>query len=73
MRAAIVVVVAALALALAGGGCLRVHPHQREVIADPAMQAPVWPDLERIDDHTREVAEGTGGATATAGGGCGCN
>lgn len=54
-------------------GCPRVRPHQRERLADPAMQAPVWPTLERIDDHTREVSEGTAGATASGGGGCGCN
>jgi hypothetical protein len=62
-----------LAIALAASACVRVHPHQRERLAEPAMQAPVWPDLERQDDHVREIAEGTGGATATGGGGCGCN
>ena len=54
-------------------GCVRVRPHQREQLADPALQAPVWPDLARQDDHEREVGEGTGGATSTGGGGCGCN
>jgi hypothetical protein len=66
----LVAVAAVWALA---SGCLRVQPHQRERLADPAMQAPVWPALERQDDHTREVSEGTGGATSTGGGGCGCN
>lgn len=63
----------ALALAIALAGCLRVRPYQRELLADPAMQAPVWPGIERISDHTQEVTEGTGGATANGGGGCGCN
>ncbi|HVV83940.1 MAG TPA: DUF4266 domain-containing protein [Kofleriaceae bacterium] len=67
-----VAIVVATALA-AAAGCVRVHPYQRERLADPAMQAPVWPALERIDDHTREVGEGTGGATSSGGGGCGCN
>lgn len=68
MRAA-----AGLVALLLAGGCVRVHPHQRERLADPAMQAPVWPGLERIDEHTREVSEGSEGASGAGGGGCGCN
>lgn len=65
--------VAALACALALAGCVRVRPHQRQRLADPAMAAPTWPTLERADEHTREVSEGSGGATGAGGGGCGCN
>lgn len=64
---------AALALATLVGGCVRVRPHQRQRLADPALAAPAWPALDRADEHTREVSEGTGGATASGGGGCGCN
>jgi hypothetical protein len=74
VRAVKVALLGALAVgALAVGGCVRVHPHARELLADPAMQAPVWPALDRIDEHTRAVSEGTEGATASGGGGCGCN
>lgn len=63
----------ATALALALTGCVRVRPHQRQRLADPAMAASTWPALERADEHTREVSEGSGGATGAGGGGCGCN
>ena len=66
-------VVGVLALTLALAGCVRVHAYQRERLADPAMQAPVWPALQRLADHTRDVTEGSGGATVSGGGGCGCN
>lgn len=62
-----------LALMVALGACVRVRPHAREHLADPAMQAPVWPAIDRGDTHTREVSEGSEGATASGGGGCGCN
>ena len=53
--------------------CARVQPYQRERLAHPAMQAPAWPALDRADEHTREVREGSEGATTSGGGGCGCN
>lgn len=71
-RAAALAVVIALG-AVALGACVRVRPHERQRLADPAMQAPVWPVLDRADEHVHEVREGTGGATASGGGGCGCN
>jgi hypothetical protein len=71
MRASAVVLAALFAVASAS--CARVRPHQRERLAHPAMQAPVWPALDRADEHTRDVREGSGGATTSAGGGCGCN
>lgn len=54
-------------------GCVRVHAHQRETLAKPAMQAPVWREVSTANDHVFTVREGTGGATAAGGGGCGCN
>ncbi|MCA9675310.1 MAG: DUF4266 domain-containing protein [Kofleriaceae bacterium] len=62
-----------LLVAASGAGCVRVRPYQRQRLASPAMQAPVWPALDRADHHTREVREGTGGATGEAGTSCGCN
>lgn len=58
---------------ITGAGCVRVHAHERATLAKPAMQAPVWPDRATSDDHVFTVREGTGGATAAGGGGCGCN
>ncbi len=60
-------------VALLAAGCVRVPAHQRGHLAAPAMQAPVWPALETAIDHVLEVREGTSGATAPGGGGCGCN
>ncbi len=67
----VVVVLAFATLVL--GACVQVRPHQREHLAHPAMQAPVWPAIDQADQHTFLVREGTGGATGTGGGGCGCN
>ncbi len=61
-------------LALVGAvGCVRVKPHQRENLANRALQQNPWPSVQRGDSHVFEVREGTGGATGNAGGGCGCN
>jgi len=62
-----------LVMVLASSACVRVHAYQRGQLAAPAMQAPVWPAMETADDHVHNVREGTGGATAAGGGGCGCN
>jgi hypothetical protein len=37
------------------------------------MASPVWPAIDAADEHVFVVREGTGGATAAGGGGCGCN
>ncbi len=62
----------ALAATLACG-CVRVRPHERERLAHPAMQGAAWPAVERADAHVFSVREGTEGASAEGGGGCGCN
>ncbi len=54
-------------------GCVRVRPYQRELLAAPAMQAPVWSTVTAADEHMFLVREGTGGAVTSGGGGCGCN
>ena len=53
-------VLALVMLSTAVGGCARVRPHEREHLAHPAMQAPVWPAIDRADQHTFTVREGTG-------------
>ncbi|MBL9017908.1 MAG: DUF4266 domain-containing protein [Myxococcales bacterium] len=63
----------ALVLVLLASGCVRVPAHERARLAAPAMQAPVWPGLSSAIDHVFVVREGTAGATAAGGGGCGCN
>ncbi|MDD9944700.1 MAG: DUF4266 domain-containing protein [Myxococcales bacterium] len=69
------VTLAALALAVpfVVAGCARVRPYQREVLAEPGMQSPVWPDIASAEQHVHEVREGSTGATGQTGGGCGCN
>jgi hypothetical protein len=62
-----------LLLAYVLAGCVHVPAHQRRQLASPAMQAPVWPALSSANDHVFVVREGTSGATAAGGGGCGCN
>lgn len=62
-----------LVVVVALSGCVRVHAHQRELLAAPGMQAPVWPAVQAAEDHVYTVREGTAGATAAGGGGCGCN
>lgn len=54
-------------------GCARVKPYERETLAKRAMQSSPQPGVERADQHTFDVREGTGGANGNAGGGCGCN
>jgi len=68
MRFVLLLLVTALA-----AGCVTVHPHERQRLAEPGLRDPTWPSLERADQHTFEVREGTGGATHAGGGGCGCN
>lgn len=67
-----------ICLALAGFGgavsaCTVVPAYEREVLAHPAMQHPVWPHLQSANKHMFEVREGSRGATGKSGGGCGCN
>ena len=53
--------------------CVRVQPHQRERLAHPAMQGPVWVQQSKADQHVFEVREASKGAGGAVGGGCGCN
>lgn len=63
----------ALIVSVSAGACVRVKAYQREVLAHPAMQTPVWKYQSEADQHVFEVREASSGATGSAGGGCGCN
>lgn len=64
-----IVVLAMLAFAL--GGCVKVQPYQRGMLAHPTMT----PEEIAIglDGHVRAVSEGASGGLGGGGGGCGCN
>jgi hypothetical protein len=63
----------AIVVVAGSAACARVRPHQREHLAHPAMQAVPWRAVDRGDQHVFSIREGTEGATAEGGGGCGCN
>ncbi len=62
-----------LLCALALGGCVRVHPWQREHLAQKAMVADESKGEARFQGHARGAREGAEGGSGEAGGGCGCN
>lgn len=71
---------ACLLAAASLGGCALpkfpepwVKPYEREKLADPIMQFSRHNLYDRHAAHVREVREGSRGATAVQGGGCGCN
>jgi hypothetical protein len=61
------------ALFLAIGGCARIQPWERDLLADPRMM----PDRESVDtgldDHLYFSKEASSGGRGFGGGGCGCN
>jgi hypothetical protein len=50
-----------------------VKPYERERFADPVMNFGRDSLAARHSSHVREVREGSRGAVAVQGGGCGCN
>lgn len=65
---------ASLALLLAGCAIQPwVKPYERERLADPIMKVSRDTLFDKHRAHVFEVREGARGATAVAGGGCGCN
>jgi hypothetical protein len=62
-----------LILFVALAGCVRVHAHQRELLAKPAMNPEAAPLEQKLDTHVQEYREGSMGGTGVGGGGCGCN
>ena len=59
-------------LMLITGGCVSVHPWEREYLADETMQF----DPDELEtswyQHVNEVLEGSRGGFNGSGGGCGC-
>ncbi len=53
------------------GGCVKVAPYERGMLAHPTMT----PEEISIglDGHVRAVSEGAAGGLGGGGGGCGCN
>lgn len=70
-RQSILVVLAIVASTVALGGCVKVAPYQRGMLAHPTMT----PEEIAIglDGHVRAVSEGAAGGLGGGGGGCGCN
>lgn len=62
-----------LVLGLAVGGCATVAPYERERLARRDMDAARGADVKAAQEHATAFREGSGGATGSTGGGCGCN
>ncbi|MCU1282532.1 MAG: hypothetical protein JWM53_6078 [bacterium] len=60
-------------LLAAVGGCVRVKPYERELLAKPTMTFQPDPHEDVLDNHMLEAREGAAGGYGSAGGGCGCN
>ncbi|MGZ3407293.1 MAG: DUF4266 domain-containing protein [Polyangia bacterium] len=60
-------------LAALAGGCVRVKPYERELLAKPTMTFQPDPHEDVLDNHMLEAREGAAGGYGSAGGGCGCN
>lgn len=60
-------------LVVAAGGCVRVKPYERELLAKPTMTFQPDPHEDVLDNHMLEAREGAAGGYGSAGGGCGCN
>lgn len=70
-RHSLVVMLTVATLALGLGGCVKVAPYERGMLAHPTMT----PEEIAIglDGHVRAVSEGAAGGLGGGGGGCGCN
>lgn len=64
-----------IATACASGcaGAFRVHPWDRDLLAEKKMSFNPSPVLTSVDDHIYFSKEGSTGGMDVAGGGCGCN
>jgi hypothetical protein len=66
--------VLAVAAAFVGGcAAMKVHPWDRDLLAEPAMSFDPVPMLNAIDAHIYFSTEGSTGGQEMDGGGCGCN
>jgi len=62
-----------LPLIAALSGCATTQPWDRETLARRDMQLSPNDALAAGEDHARSYREGSSGAGAAKGGGCGCN
>ncbi len=60
-------------LLLAVRGCATVKPHEKELLADPAMVYGSGGAADAQEGHVLANREGSAGAAEGSGGGCGCN
>ncbi|MCB9596298.1 MAG: DUF4266 domain-containing protein [Sandaracinaceae bacterium] len=58
---------------LGASGCVLVRPEQREFLAEPAMTFGSEGIAGEQEEHVLSNREGSAGAGAVTGGGCGCN
>ena len=65
--------IALIAVAAAGSGCVTVKPQERSVLADPVMQFEGDAHAAAQLRHALENREGAYGGSSAVGGGCGCN
>jgi hypothetical protein len=54
-------------------GCVTVKPHEKELLADPAMVYGSGGEADAQEGHILVNREGAAGAAEGSGGGCGCN
>lgn len=54
-------------------GCVRVRPHERQILARPDMVVGADGDVRAGEDHARAYREGSSGGGQAHAGGCGCN
>lgn len=64
-----------LAACAAASGCAskRIHPWDRDLLAQVPMRLVPYPMLHAVDDHVYFSKEGATGGDDVSGGGCGCN
>ena len=70
IQAAVLAVILGLA---SGCASMKVHPWDRDLLAEKKMQFNPDPVLTGVDDHIYFSKEGSTGGQDAAGGGCGCN
>ena len=64
---------AILILGVVAGGCVAVHPWERERLSRPAMTFGADGLEAQLGSHMHQYREGAAGGVGFAGGGCGCN
>jgi predicted outer membrane protein len=73
LRRALALVALALTASAVAPGCVLVRPEEREILADESMTFGAEGEAAAQEDHVISNREGSYGAGAVTGGGCGCN